>query len=49
MIPIQIQGFANLQVQKENRDIKLIKDYEKLKEMNLNQKKNSIMTYLEKA
>ena len=46
IIPIQIQGFANLQVQKENRDIKLLKDFKKLKEMKLNQKENSIMAYL---
>ena len=36
MIPIQIESFANLEFQKDDRDIKMIKDYESLKELNLN-------------
>ena len=36
MIPIQIESFANLEFQKDDRDMKMIKDYDSLKELNLN-------------
>ena len=38
-----------MQLLKNDRTIKLIKDFDKLKELNLNFEENSIMAYIEKS